>query len=85
MHWCLRRHRSRAGRERDLAHDHRGTRRAHFPAIGTQVNATTICPLPNAVMTKQSRGRDHADLLIMSPEHYAAYDAATTAIQRQNQ
>jgi hypothetical protein len=54
-----------------------------FPAIGTQVNATTIRPLLNAVMTKQSRGRDHADLLIMSPEHYAAYDAATIAIQRQ--
>jgi hypothetical protein len=54
-----------------------------FPAIGTQVNATTIRPLLNAIMTKQSRGRDHADLLIMSPEHYAAYDAATIAIQRQ--
>jgi hypothetical protein len=54
-----------------------------FAAIGTQVNATTIRPLLNAVMTKQSRGRDHADLLIMSPEHYAAYDAATIAIQRQ--
>jgi hypothetical protein len=54
-----------------------------FPAIGTQVNATTIRPLLNAIMTKQSRGRDHADLLIMSPEHYAAYDAATVAIQRQ--
>jgi len=54
-----------------------------FPAIGTQVNATTIRPLLNAVMTKQSRGKDYADLLIMSPEHYAAYDAATIAIQRQ--
>jgi hypothetical protein len=54
-----------------------------FPAIGTQVNSTTIRPLLNAIMTKQSRGRDHADLLIMSPEHYAAYDAATIAIQRQ--
>ncbi len=52
-------------------------------AIGTQVNATTIRPLINAVMTKQSRGRQYADLLIMSPEHYAAYDAATIAIQRQ--
>jgi len=52
-------------------------------AIGTQVNATTIRPLINAVMTKQSRGRQYADLLIMSPEHYAAYDAATVAIQRQ--
>jgi hypothetical protein len=52
-------------------------------AIGTQVNSTTIRPLLNAVMTRQSRGRDYADLLIMSPEHYAAYDAATVAIQRQ--
>ena len=53
------------------------------PTIGTQVNATTIRPMLNFVMTKQSRGRDYADLLIMSPEHYAAYDAATLAIQRQ--
>lgn len=53
------------------------------PAIGTQVTATTIRPLLNYVMTKQSRGRDYADLLIMSPEHYAAYDAASIAIQRQ--
>ena len=53
------------------------------PAIGTQVNSTTIRPLLNYVMTKQSRGRDYADLLIMSPEHYAAYDAATVAIQLQ--
>lgn len=52
-------------------------------AIGTQVNSTTIRPLLNAIMTKQSRGRDYADLLLMSPEHYAAYDAATIAIQRQ--
>ena len=36
-------------------------------AIGTQVNATTIRPLINAVMTKQSRGRQYADLLVMSP------------------
>jgi hypothetical protein len=52
-------------------------------AIGTQVNSTTIRPFLNAIMTRQSRGRDYADLLIMSPEHYAAYDAATVAIQRQ--
>jgi len=52
-------------------------------AIGTQVNATTIRPFLNYIMTKQSRGRQYADLLIMSPEHYAAYDAATVAIQRQ--
>ena len=37
----------------------------------------------NYIMTQRSRGRDYADLLIMSPEHYAAYDAATIAIQRQ--
>jgi hypothetical protein len=52
-------------------------------AIGTQVTATTIRPFLNSVMTNRSRGRDYADLLIMSPEHYAAYDAATIAIQRQ--
>ena len=49
----------------------------------TGVTSTTIRPLLNYVMTKQSRGRDYADLLIMSPEHYAQYDAATIAIQRQ--
>ncbi len=54
-----------------------------LPAIGTQVNSTTVRPMLNYVMTKQSRNRDYADLLIMSPEHYAAYDAATVAIQRQ--
>lgn len=52
-------------------------------SIGTQVSSTTIRPLINYIMTKQSRGKDHADLLVMSPEHYAAYDAATVAIQRQ--
>jgi hypothetical protein len=52
-------------------------------AIGTQVTATTVRPFLNLIMTKQSRGRQYADLLVMSPEHYAAYDAATVAIQRQ--
>ena len=52
-------------------------------AIDTQVNSTTIRPMLNYIMTRQSRGRDYADLLLMSPEHYAAYDAATIAIQRQ--
>jgi hypothetical protein len=51
--------------------------------IGTQVTSATIRPMLNSVMTQRSRGRDYADLLIMSPEHYAAYDAATVAIQRQ--
>jgi hypothetical protein len=53
------------------------------PAV-TQVTSTTIRPMLNYIMTNRSRGRDYADLLIMSPEHYAAYDAATVAIQRQN-
>jgi hypothetical protein len=52
-------------------------------AVGTQVAAATVRPYLNIIMTKQSRGRDYADLLIMSPEHYSAYDAATVAIQRQ--
>ena len=56
----------------------------YFSALpATQVNSTTIRPMLNTVMTRQSRGRDYADLLLMSPEHYAAYDAATIAIQRQ--
>lgn len=53
------------------------------PTLGTQVNKDTIRPMTSFIMNKQSRGRDYADLLIMSPEHYAAYDAATVAIQRQ--
>jgi hypothetical protein len=54
-----------------------------FLAGSTQVNSTTVRPMLNYIMTQRSRGRDYADLLIMSPEHYAAYDAATIAIQRQ--
>lgn len=50
--------------------------------IGTQVNSTTIRPFLNKIMTARSRGRRHADLLLMSPEHYSAYDAATVAVQR---
>jgi hypothetical protein len=54
-----------------------------FLAGSTQVNKDTIRPMLNYIMNKQSRGRDHADLIIMSPEHYAAYDAASIVIQRQ--
>lgn len=50
--------------------------------IGTQVTSTTIRPFLNKIMTARSRGRRHADLLLMSPEHYAAYDAATVSVQR---
>jgi hypothetical protein len=54
-----------------------------FMAGFTQVSSVSIRPMLNYIMTRQSRGRDYADLLLMSPEHYAAYDAATVAIQRQ--
>lgn len=50
--------------------------------IGTQVTSTTIRPMLNRIMTQRSRGRDYADLLLMSAEHYAAYDAATLPTQR---
>jgi hypothetical protein len=52
--------------------------------IGTQVTATTIRPFLNKIMTKRSRGKQSADLMLMSAEHYAAYDAATVSIQRVN-
>lgn len=53
-----------------------------FPGIGTQVDATTIRPMLSRILARRSRGTRHADLLIMSEEHYWAYDAATVAIQR---
>lgn len=53
-----------------------------FPTIGTQVDATTIRPMLNRIMSQRSRNTRGADLLIMSEEHYWAYDAATVAIQR---
>jgi hypothetical protein len=53
-----------------------------FSAIGTQVSSTTIRPMLNSIMTQRARGKRAADLLLMSTEHYAAYDAATVSIQR---
>lgn len=53
-----------------------------FTGIGTQVSKDTIRPMLNQIMTQRSRGKRGADLLLMSPEHYAAYDAATVTIQR---
>lgn len=50
--------------------------------IGTQVTKDTIRPFLNKIMTARSRGKNYADLLLMSPEHYEAYDAATVNIQR---
>lgn len=53
-----------------------------FSTIGTQFNSTTARPILNSVMGEMTRGARHPDLLLMSPQHYAAYDAATVAIQR---
>lgn len=52
--------------------------------IGTGITSTTVRPFLNKIMTRSSRGKDGADLLLMSAEHYGAYDAATVAIQRIN-
>lgn len=52
------------------------------PTIGTQFTSTTIRPMLNRVMTSRSRSKRWADLLVMSPEPYEAYDAATVNIQR---
>ncbi|MDB5280916.1 MAG: hypothetical protein JWR61_5871 [Ferruginibacter sp.] len=53
-----------------------------FPTIGTQVTSTTIRPMLNVIMTARQRGRQAADLILMSPEHYAALDASMMANQR---
>ena len=53
-----------------------------FPSIGTQVTKDTIRPMLLNIFQKRTRGRQAADLLIMSPEHYAAYDASLVAQQR---
>lgn len=51
-------------------------------AIGTQVNAATIRPFLTQIFLQRSRGRQSADILLMSAEHYAAYDASLVAAQR---
>jgi hypothetical protein len=75
------RHRSRG--ECDLA-DVDVRRQLVRTTIGTQVTATTVRPILNRHHAQRSRGQAAADLLLMSAEHYAAYDAATVAIQRIN-
>lgn len=53
-----------------------------FPTIGTQVDSTTIRPMLNAIYGQRSRGQRRADLLLMSTEHWNAYDASLVAHQR---
>jgi hypothetical protein len=50
----------------------------------TAVNSTTIRSIMNQVVTARSRGKRGPDLVLMSSEHYNAFDAATVAIQRVN-
>jgi len=52
--------------------------------IGTGWTSTTVRPFLNRFMTIRSRAKQGADLLLASAEPYAAYDAATVAIQRIN-
>ena len=53
-----------------------------FPTIGTQVNSTTIRPILNEIYNDVTRGNRRPDLLLMSPEHWNAYDASLVAHQR---
>ncbi len=53
-----------------------------FPTIGTQVDSTTIRPILNTIYGQTSRGSRRADLLLMSIEHWNAYDASLVAHQR---
>lgn len=53
-----------------------------FSAIGTQVTSTTVRPMLNSIMAQRARNTRAADLLVMSQEHYFAYDAATVNVQR---
>jgi hypothetical protein len=50
----------------------------------TAVNSVSVRPILNKIMTERTRGKRGADVLLMSSNHYAAYDAATVLIQRIN-
>lgn len=53
-----------------------------FTGIGTQFTSSTARPILGRVFGEMSRGRRAPDLLLMSPQHYETYDAATVNIQR---
>lgn len=53
-----------------------------FTGIGTQFTSTTARPILLRVMGERTRGRRAPDLMLMSPQHFEAYDAATVNIQR---
>lgn len=53
-----------------------------FPTIGTQVDSVTIRPILNTIYNDVTRGNRRPDLLLMSPQHWNAYDASLVAHQR---
>lgn len=50
--------------------------------IGSQVTSSTIRPMLLRIFGEMTRGANAPDLLLMSPQHFEAYDAATVNIQR---
>jgi hypothetical protein len=50
----------------------------------TQFSSTTARTIYSNAVIARSRGRRGPDLILASPEHFQAYDAATVAIQRIN-
>src|SRR5690606_3012416 len=44
------------------------------PTIGTQFNATTAKAIPVPVMEEMSRATRHPDLILMSPQHWNAFN-----------
>jgi len=50
----------------------------------TAVTSTTVRPLFNHIVFARSRGQRGPDLITCSTQHYQAYDAALSAIQRIN-
>lgn len=56
---------------------------AHSAFSGiTQVDSTSVKTIFDNIMISLSRGKKGPDLILASQEHYLAYTAATTAIQR---
>ncbi|MEM9523126.1 MAG: phage major capsid protein [Pseudomonadota bacterium] len=48
----------------------------------TAVTATSVKPMMNRIVIERSRGRKGPNLILMSQEHYLAYQAATETLQR---
>lgn len=53
-----------------------------FYAGATQVTKDTIRPMINSIMKQRQRGKKAADLFLMSPEHYAAFEDSLVVQQR---